>query len=149
MRGKILRLWWSLFVCIPLLVVWFGGFVLAEYRGCSFDFCGELFPRIAQTVLSGLPFAILLLFTKHKLKTDHGEVWMDVLGAGTGVITLMTCLWGYYYYDAISRIGGGPNIGLGILMLFSPFGYVVAMYVGFYLVKTARQLFSHGAKTYQ
>ncbi len=62
-----------------------------------------------QVALAGLPYFILAV-----CGIDTRRAWIVAL-----VVT--AAFWGYYLWDIIHYAGVGANIGIGILMMISPF----------------------------
>lgn len=124
-------------ILFPLIAVWGGSVVQSLVLVKPFNFLSELLPRIGQTFLAALPFLFLFLFVRRQMKSSNNAAIKGARWAGVSVLIFSTFLWGCYYYDAIFRVGGGPNIGLGILLLFSPICSVGVMLISFHLVKIA------------
>ena len=134
MKKNVVSIWWAMCFFFPLSVVWFGEYILAVIQVRPFDFRGEFWPRVGQSVLAALPFVFLAVFSRQRLKTNTEGTWNGVRGAGIGVTAYIVALWGYYYFDSM-RESGGANIALGVALLLSPVCSLLIMYACFLLFR--------------
>ncbi|TFU01033.1 hypothetical protein EUV02_11995 [Polymorphobacter arshaanensis] len=67
-----------------------------------------------QVMTASSPFLVLSIFGISACRS-----W--IVG-----LSLTVALWGYYLWDTTHYKGGGANIGLGILLLFSPVPITIA-----------------------
>ena len=102
-------------IVLALLVVWLGeGLVGMEWSA------DEFVPRLVRTLLAALPFAILSLSARSHLRAGGRTAEAEVLGAAALVTAGSLLLWGWYLLEAMRPADGGANIGMGIIMIFSP-----------------------------
>lgn len=127
-------------VIYAIVAIWLGEYLFSSFFNMEFNMIDEVQPRIIRTILVYIPFGILLLISLIKIKAKKGgDLYKRFLGAYTvGMITSIL-LWGYYFYEGYAYIAyektGGANIGLGILLLFSPCFILVLMGLGYLLFK--------------
>lgn len=126
MENKALMFWKMMCMLFPIIAVWGGSFVLSLAQSKPFNMSSELLPRIGQTFLAALPFVFLFHFVRRQINSLSHQAIKGARWAGVGVLLFSTSLWGVYYYDS-ARASGGVNIGLGILLLFSPLVSLVVM----------------------
>jgi len=113
-----LRFIWCLPLLIPLLVVWLGEYWLSVHLARPFRLQEEMVPRILQSVIASIPFVVAAFYARRRRRANAARA--GVLGAVVALLIGSLLLWGLYYADAVFRREGGANIGLGILLLFSP-----------------------------
>lgn len=124
-----LRFIWCLPLLIPLLVVWLGEYWLSVHLARPFRLHQEMTPRILQSVITSIPFLVAAFYAHRRLKANAEPA--GVLGAVVAVLTGSLLLWGLIYAAAVFHREGGANIGLGILLLFSPIYLPFLMPLGF------------------
>lgn len=109
-------------VAYALTIVWGVEWVLDVLRSRTFGMGAELQPRWVRTALALAPFALFSLWA------GIGRPARPRTGFIAGLLTSLA-LWGWYYADGWMNTGGGANIGLGIIMMLSPFPVYVAMWL--------------------
>lgn len=67
-----------------------------------------------QVALAGLPYLVLAI-----CGIGARRAWIAALG-------VTFAFWGYYLWDITHYTGVGANIGIGILMMFSPFAAIAS-----------------------
>lgn len=102
-------------IVLSLLVVWLGE-SLVGMRWAPEEFG----PRVIRTVLAALPFAILALSARNRLRAGGTTAEAEVLGSAALVTAGFLLLWGWYLVEAWRPARGGANIGMGLIMIFSP-----------------------------
>ena len=102
-------------IVLSLLVVWLGEGLVGMDGSAE-----EVVPRLVRTLLAALPFAILSLYASNLLEKGGRTAEAEVLGAVALVTAGFLLLWGWYLFEAMRPSGAGANIGMGIIMIFSP-----------------------------
>ena len=122
----------SMPVVFPLVAVWLGDYIISASLNKPFQFHEELGPRIGQTIIASFPFLVVALIATFVFKENPAPKKISgVIGAAISVFSIELLLWGTLYYSAFTYSGGGANIGLGILILFSPIIVSVLAWPGY------------------
>lgn len=108
-------------VIYALAIVWGVEWLLDHLRSRGFGMGPELQPRWVRTALALAPFALFSLWVglRRPPRIRRGYI------AG---LVVSIALWGWYYVDGLMNTGGGANIGLGIIMMFSPVPVFMVMW---------------------
>lgn len=109
-------------VVYALTIVWGVEWALDLLRSRTFGMGPELHPRWVRTALALAPFALFSLWVAVRRPPHVGR------GFIAGLLVSLA-LWGWYYTDGWMNTGGGANIGLGIIMMLSPFPVYVAVWL--------------------
>lgn len=117
-------------------VVWGGAWLLVTLKSQPFP-TSELAVLAVQTLIAFLPFALLVASKRVRDNRNRSAL---ITAAATGFACSLL-LWGYYFYDGITYDGRtGANIGLGIVMLFSPLIVYAAMHFAFNRASTSKNV---------
>jgi hypothetical protein len=147
-RPMSIAILWSLVLLVPLICVWLGDYVFWTVTNRPERFLEAPVVTTLQSVMTALPFGLLALVASVRLcsGTNGSDSNAYLLAALVGVL-LTVAFWGLFYYDVYvywrDEETGGANIGLGILMLFSP------LVVGGGMLVTHRAAASRKAKQAQ
>lgn len=106
-------------ILYSIAIVLLGDLAFSLLKSRPFYFYEELFPRVARTIITFLPFGLFGFFlksTQHAIEFNTRKfIQSQVIG-----LLLSFAIWALYFYDGLTYKTGGANIGLGILLLFSP-----------------------------
>lgn len=112
-------------IMYAIFLVWLGDYVFSSVTNRSFDLVEELGPRIFKTLIAYIPFGLLFIVSISKLRMNNSKnIFKGLISAYIvgGIISVL--MWGYSFCDSYRYIiyekVGGANIGLGMLMIFSP-----------------------------
>ena len=112
-------------IIYAIVTIWLGEYTISILTDSSYNFIEKLSPRIIKTILIYLPFGLLLFFKRSNLPTNDSKnvFYALICSYVTGWIASIL-LWGYYFYEGYTNIVydkiGDANIGLGMILLFSP-----------------------------
>jgi len=113
----------------PLVFVWLSWVVIQVSRGRSLQLAEEGGVLLVQSVIAAAPFVVLWLFARsHAHEPGSGP---GLRAAGGLMATVSLLLWGWFFLAGITARGGGADIGLGILLLFSPVYLPLLLPVGY------------------
>lgn len=115
---------WRWAMGYPLVMVWLvdGGLSLAVGRDLSL--ATEWLPKLFQSAIAAIPFIVLalcarVLVARHALQAEKGLRFATRVVAAASI-----AIWGAYYWDGMlayrAQLPGGGNMGLGLLLLYSP-----------------------------
>lgn len=128
----------SLVFVVPFLFVWLGDCVFWLVTNRIERFFDEPGILLVRSVLAASPFAFLAWTA-----SQSGHPNRYLLAAAVGVI-LTAALWGLFYYDDYTywrdEECGGANIGLGLVMVFSPVIVGLGMGISYWLAKSWRTI---------
>jgi hypothetical protein len=136
LRNKFVLLWWWLLaVLFPIGVTWIPFFIINSTRYRALTLRDELFTLILQSFFVAAPFVIVAIWTKKKLMSCKPNNRKAVLISGLIVLILYSLLVGWFLIDSFTRKTGGANIGVGLLLMASPFILPVVMIVTYQILK--------------
>ncbi len=125
---------WLLAVIVPVVCVGFGGSIVASATGREFLFRTSPIVFAFQFLIASAPLLVLALISSiTTLRESYSDDWRRFQHAAIGGSVVTLFFWGVYYYDALFGKHHGANIGMGILMLISPFLVGLAMAFAFKL----------------
>ena len=111
-------------VAYPLVVVWVVELVVSLALGRNMALATEWLPKLFQTAIAAMPFVALAVCGELLLKNDDRRSLNGLRFSAVSVAIASIALWTAYYWDAVvaytSQNIGGANIGLGLLLVFSP-----------------------------
>lgn len=142
MKKNFISILWTIAVVFPILFVWIGNVIVYSTKSKTYDFY-EFIALLAQTIIGALPFVFLAILAKDKLKQSESYHFYSVLTASILVLCFEILLWSYYLYDSIFSTSRGVNMGLGMLMLFSPIISLLIIFICFVIGCYANILFCH------
>jgi hypothetical protein len=136
---SLLVLIWVLVIVWPAWSVWIGDFIISTLKSRPYQFHQELNPRIARTVITAIPFFILAVVAQWKLRKGDRFVIAGISGA-TLLLSFASCfLWVLFLFTVLGARWTGANIGIGILMLFSPLYLTPLIPAGYAIGKSRKK----------
>lgn len=128
-RDEFIGFLWRWAIGYPLVMVWGVDFIVSAALRRDMALASEWLPKVFQSVIAALPFVAIavcgmMLLGSGRLSTSDRRAFSGLRFASATVTAASVALWVAYYWDAIAaynqRSLGGANIGLGLLVLFSP-----------------------------
>lgn len=116
-------LWvWSL--VYPLVVVWLVDVVISVMLGRDMALASEWLVKVFQMAIAAMPFVALAVCGEVLLGRGDRRSLRGLRFAAICIGAVSVVLWGAFYLDGVlawrSNGLGGANIGLGLLVVFSP-----------------------------
>ena len=134
-KAQFVKQIWTWTAIYPLTVVWFFGFLVGRMLGRGLGLPEQLLPLLFQSAIAALPFALLALCVQ--FSTGEPETLRGFKFSLVAMMAASVAIWGSYYADGISAYTGdgtgGANIGLGLLLLFSPLLLSLLIPVGYWV----------------
>lgn len=122
-----------LIFAMPLLVIWIGDAALSIAVGHPFSLVQEFMPRVIRSVIVGVPFLVLFLMARRRLKAADGPAVAAGLRGSAVLLSAATLmLWGWYTYDALTS-KGGFDFGIAIFLMMSPLYMVGLINPGYFI----------------
>jgi len=128
-RDEFVGFLWSWAVVYPLVMIWGVDFIVSAALRRNMALASEWLPKLFQSAIAALPFVALAvcsmaLLSNSNLAGGDRRTFSGLRFASITVTAASAALWIAYYWDNIAayneRTLGGANIGLGLLILFSP-----------------------------
>ena len=128
-RDEFIGFLWGWAIGYPLVMIWGVDLVVSAALRRDMSLASEWLPKLFQSAIAALPFVALAvcgmtLLGTGRLSTSDRRAFRGLRFAAVAVTTASVALWVTYYWDTIAaynqRTLGGANIGLGLLILFSP-----------------------------
>lgn len=132
-RDELVSFLWGWAIGYPLFMVWGVDFIVSAALRRDMALASEWLPKLFQTAIAALPFVAIAVCAMALLGNGQSrEGWRigdrrtysGLRFAAATVTAASVALWLAYYWDSIAayneRTLGGANIGLGLLILFSP-----------------------------
>lgn len=128
MNEKRIKIWKSLniiAILYSIITIWLFRYILSITLNSEYRFVAEIIPRIFKTILIYFPFGLIYLYGQYKLnKVSLTIIFKGLIAAYICGVISSVFIWGYYYLDSFLYIAyektGGANIGIGLIVLFSP-----------------------------
>ena len=128
-RDEFISFLWSWAIGYPLVMIWGVDFVVSAALRRDMSLASEWLPKLFQSAIAALPFVALAicgmtLLGSGELGMRDRRAFSGLRFAAVAVTTASVSLWVAYYWNTIAAYHqqslGGANIGLGLLILFSP-----------------------------
>lgn len=128
-RDEFITFLWGWAIGYPLVIVWGVDFIVSAALRRDMALASEWLPKLFQSAIAALPFVALAVCGMALLGRDQWgggdrRIVSGLRFASVTVTAASVALWIAYYWDSIAaynqRTLGGANIGLGLLLLFSP-----------------------------
>jgi len=108
----------------PLVMVWGVDLMVSAAMRRDMALASEWLPKLFQSAIAAMPFVALAICGELLLGNDDKRSLSGLRFAAMSVAIASITLWVAYYWDAINAYTdqsiGGANIGLGLLLVFSP-----------------------------
>ncbi len=115
---------WGWALIYPLVMVWGVDLLVSAALRREMALGSEWLPKLFQSAIASIPFIVLALCARALLSRGDRRALDGIKFAAISVITTSLLIWSAYYWDGIiaytQQTSGGANIGLGLLLLFSP-----------------------------
>jgi len=123
-RKEFVDLLWGWALLYPLVMVWGVDLLVSAALRRDMALESEWLPKLFQSAIASIPFIVLALCARALLSRGDRRAMDGLRFAAISVIAASILVWSAYYWDGIiaytQQTSGGANIGLGLLLLFSP-----------------------------
>ena len=124
-RSKAFVDWlWGWALIYPLVMVWGVDLLVSAALRRDMSLATEWLPKLFQSAIAAIPFVVLALCGQIWLSRGDRRAIDGLKLAMLSVAFASILIWSAYYWDGIlaytQQASAGANIGLGLLLLFSP-----------------------------
>ncbi|MGB3299315.1 MAG: hypothetical protein WBA76_13680 [Phormidesmis sp.] len=127
-KRAFVRLLWAWAIGYPLVIVWGVDLAVGVVLKREVALAADWLPKLFQSAIAAMPFVALAVCGEVLIGRNDRRALSGLRFAAVSVAIASLTIWIAYYGDAIrAYIGqntgqdsGGANIGLGLLLVFSP-----------------------------
>ena len=123
-RSPLVKNLWALAAMYPIAVVWLADFVVSAVLGRDMALGSEWLVKVFQMAIAALPFVALAICGEVLISRTDRRAMSGLRFAAICVGAASCAIWAAFYWDLIlvwqSDGLSGANIGLGLLIVFSP-----------------------------
>lgn len=123
-RSPLVKNLWAIALMYPVAVVWLADFVVSALLGRNMALGSEWLVKLFQMAIAALPFVALAICGEVLIGRGDRRATSGLRFAAICVGVASLLLWGAFYWDVVvawqSEGLSGANIGLGLLIVFSP-----------------------------